>query len=157
VSVLEIRSAAPEDAADIAAVVRESWLDANKNLIPVDSQRALTNSRSLSAFVAGEWNSIHIALVDGEIVGTVGVNPAGVIWMLYVLPAYQGCGVGSALYDAAIGTIKSTGQRKALLEVLAANENAVAFYRARGWVPEGRRTEHIPGFRFRRERESPAD
>ena len=147
-SVLEIRSAAPEDAADIAAVVRESWLDANKNIIPVDSQRALTNSRSLSAIVAGEWNSIHIALVDGEIVGTVGVNPAGVIWMLYVLPAYQGCGVGSALYDAAIGTIKSTGQRKALLEVLAANENAVAFYRARGWVPEGRRTEHIPGFRF---------
>ena len=147
-SVLEIRSAAPEDAADIAAVVRESWLDANKTLIPVDSQRALTNSRSLSAIVAGEWNSIHIALVDGEIVGTVGVNPAGVIWMLYVLPAYQGCGVGSALYDAAIGTIKSTGQRKALLEVLAANENAVAFYRARGWVPEGRRTEHIPGFRF---------
>jgi ribosomal protein S18 acetylase RimI-like enzyme len=35
-----------------------------------------------------------------------------------------------------------------LLEVLAANENAVAFYRARGWVAEGRRTEHIPGFRF---------
>jgi ribosomal protein S18 acetylase RimI-like enzyme len=35
-----------------------------------------------------------------------------------------------------------------VLEVLAANENAVAFYRARGWVPEGRRTEHIPGFRF---------
>lgn len=35
-----------------------------------------------------------------------------------------------------------------MLEVLAANENAVAFYRSRGWVAEGRRTEHIPGFRF---------
>ncbi|MEQ9448543.1 MAG: hypothetical protein RLN70_06480, partial [Rhodospirillaceae bacterium] len=50
--------------------------------------------------------------------------------------------------DAAINTLKRSGQRKALLEVLAANENAVAFYRSRGWVPEGRRTEHIPGFRF---------
>ncbi|MGE3475110.1 MAG: GNAT family N-acetyltransferase [Rhodospirillaceae bacterium] len=147
-SVLEIRSATADDAAAIASVVRESWLDANKNIIPADSRRALTNSRNLAAFVAGEWSGIHVALVDGEIVGTAGVNPAGVIWMLYVLPAYQGCGVGSALYDAAIGTLKSTGQRKALLEVLAANENAVAFYRARGWVPEGRRTEHIPGFRF---------
>lgn len=145
---LFIRSATADDSAAIAAVVRESWLAANQNLIPADSQRALTNSRNLAAFVAGEWNSIRVAVYDGEIVGTVGVNPAGVIWMLYVLPTYQGCGVGSALYDAAIGTIKSSGGRKAVLEVLAANENAVAFYRARGWVPEGRRTEHIPGFRF---------
>ncbi|MGE4061806.1 MAG: N-acetyltransferase family protein [Rhodospirillaceae bacterium] len=147
-SALRIRSATAEDSSAIAAVVRESWLDANKNLIPADSQRALTNSRNLAAFVAGEWQSIHVAEFGDEIVGAVGVNAAGVIWMLYVLPAYQGCGVGSALYDAAIGAIKSAGQRKAMLEVLAANENAVAFYRARGWVPEGRRTEHIPGFRF---------
>ena len=147
-SALTIRPATADDAPAIASVVRESWLEANKNLIPADSQRALTNSRNLAAFVAGEWQSIHIGLIDGEIVGTVGVNPSGVIWMLYVLPGYQGCGVGSALYDAAIGAIKSAGQRKAMLEVLAANESAVAFYRARGWVAEGRRTEHIPGFRF---------
>lgn len=147
-SALHIRSATADDSAAIAAVVRESWLATNQNLIPIDSQRALTNSRNLAGFVAGEWQSIRVAVYDGDIVGAVGVNPSGVIWMLYVLPAYQGCGVGSALYDAAIGTIKSSGGRKAVLEVLAANENAVAFYRARGWVPEGRRTEHIPGFRF---------
>lgn len=147
-SALSIRPAAAADSADIESVVRESWLEANKNLIPADSQRALTNSRNLAGFVAGEWQTINVAVVNGEIVGAVGVNPAGVIWVLYVLPAYQGCGVGSALYDAAIGSIRSAGQRRAVLEVLAANENAVAFYRARGWVPEGRRTEHIPGFRF---------
>jgi ribosomal protein S18 acetylase RimI-like enzyme len=148
VSALEIRSATADDSSAIASVVRESWLDANKNLIPADSRRALASSRDFAAFVAGEWTGIHVAVADGGIVGAAGVNPAGVIWMLYVLPAYQGCGVGSALYDAAIGTIKSAGRRRAMLEVLAANENAVAFYRARGWVPEGRRTEHIPGFRF---------
>ncbi len=147
-SALNIRFATADDSAAIASVVRESWLEANKTLIPSDSHRALTNSRNLAGFVAGEWQSIRVAEIGGEIVGTVGVNPAGVIWMLYVLPGYQGCGVGSALYDAAIGTLKSAGRRRAVLEVLAANENAVAFYRARGWVPEGRRTEHIPGFRF---------
>lgn len=147
-SALTIRPATAADAPAIAAVVRESWLEANKSLIPADSQRALTNSRNLAGFVAGEWQSIHVASCGGEIVGAVGVNPAGVIWMLYVLPAYQGCGVGSALYDAAIGAIRQAGRRKAMLEVLAANESAVAFYRARGWVAEGRRTEHIPGFRF---------
>jgi ribosomal protein S18 acetylase RimI-like enzyme len=148
VSALHIRSATAGDTAAIESVVRESWLDANKSIIPADSQRALTNSRNLAGFVAGEWHSIRVAEIEGEIVGAVGVNPTGVIWMLYVLPAYQGCGVGSALYDAAIGTIKTAGRRRAVLEVMAANENAVAFYRARGWVPEGRRTEHIPGFRF---------
>lgn len=145
---LSIRPAIVTDATAIAAVVRESWLAANQNLLPSDSKNALAGSRDFAAFVAGEWNSIHVAEVDGALVGAVGVNPAGVIWMLYVLPGYQGAGVGSALYDAAIGTLRTAGRRKALLEVLAANENAVAFYRSRGWVAEGRRTEHIPGFRF---------
>lgn len=147
-STICIRPAVAADAEAIASVVRESWLAANGDILPNDSRTALSSTRDLAAFTAGEWQSIRVALVDGQIVGTVGVNPAGVIWMLYVLPGYQGLGVGSALYDAAIGTIKSAGRRKAVLEVLAANENAVAFYRARGWVPEGRRTEHIPGFRF---------
>jgi ribosomal protein S18 acetylase RimI-like enzyme len=148
VSTLEIRPAAAIDSAAIAAVVHEAWLAANQNLLPGDSVAKLAQSSNLGGFVAGEWQSIRVAEIDGQIVGTVGVNPAGVIWMLYVLPGYQGCGVGSALYDDAIGSLRQAGSRKALLEVLAANENAVAFYRARGWVAEGRRTEHIPGFRF---------
>ncbi len=147
-SALEIRAAKAGDSTAIVAVVKESWLSANKDLIPGDSLSQLAHSAHLSTMVAREWGHIHVAVMDGALVGAVGVNPAGVIWMLYVLPGYQGCGVGSALYDAAIGALKQAGRRKALLEVLAANESAVAFYRARGWVPEGRRTEHIPGFRF---------
>ena len=145
---LEIRPARPGDSSAIAAVVKESWLAANRDILPEDSFSRLTHSVHMCALVTREWPNIQVAITGGAIVGAVGVNPAGVIWMLYVLPGYQGCGVGSALYDAAIGTLKRSGRRKALLEVLAANENAVAFYRARGWVPEGRRTEHIPGFRF---------
>ena len=53
-SALSIRPATADDSSAIAAVVRESWLDANKNLIPADSQRALTNSRNFAAFVAGD-------------------------------------------------------------------------------------------------------
>ncbi len=145
---LEIRPAAASDSNAIAALVREAWLAANQSLLPGDTMARLAQSNHLAGFVAGEWHSVRVAEFEGEIVGAVGVNPAGVIWMLYVHPAYQGCGVGSALYDDAIGTMKEAGSRKAVLEVMASNENAVAFYRSRGWVPEGRRTEHIPGFRF---------
>jgi ribosomal protein S18 acetylase RimI-like enzyme len=145
---LTIRPAEAGDSAAVAAVVKESWLHANRDLLPGDSFSRLAHSSHVSALVAREWRDVLVAIFNEEIVGAVGVNPAGVIWMLYVLPTHQGLGAGSALYEAAIGTLKRAGRRKALLEVLAANENAVAFYRARGWVPEGRRTEHIPGFRF---------
>ena len=145
---LTIRPAIAADIRTIVAVVRESWLAANADILPDDTVNAVTHSADLGGVVAREWQNIHVAMVDSAIVGAVGINPTGVIWMLYVLPSFQGCGVGSALYEAAIGSLRQAGQRKAQLEVLAANEGAVAFYRSRGWVPEGRRTEHIPGFRF---------
>jgi ribosomal protein S18 acetylase RimI-like enzyme len=129
-------------------LVRESWLSANQSLLPGDTVDKLQKSETFGDFVASAWQSVHVAILDDEIVGTVGVNPTGVIWMLYVHPSYQGCGIGSALYDHAIGALRQAGSRKAVLEVIASNENAVAFYRSRGWVAEGRRTEHIPGFRF---------
>lgn len=149
---ITIRSANADDAEAVAHVVRESWLAANRDILPPDTIQKLVHSDTMSRFAATQWTNMWVAEIEAshatEVVGVVGLNANGVIWMLYVLPGYQGCGVGSALYDVAIGTLKRAGQRKAVLEVLAANENAVAFYRSRGWVPEGRRTEHIPGFRF---------
>ncbi len=149
---VEIRPAAAGDSEQIAHVVRESWLATNGTLLPADTVTRLQHSDGMSRFAADNWQNIWVAEArNGEaadLVGVVGMNTDGVIWMLYVLPGFQGCGVGSALYDLAIGTLKRAGRPKAMLEVLAANENAVAFYRSRGWVPEGRRTEHIPGFRF---------
>ena len=149
---VEIRPATADDSEQIAHLVRESWLATNRDLLPADTMKKLEHSTDMSRFAAENWQNIWVGEVRHddvrEIVGVVGMNPDGVIWMLYVLPGFQGCGVGSGLYDVAIGTLKRSGQRKAMLEVLAANENAVAFYRSRGWVQEGRRTEHIPGFRF---------
>ena len=147
-----IRSAVADDCEAVAHVVRESWLAANRDILPPDTIQKLVHSDTMSRFAATQWKNIWVAEVEAphakEIVGVVGLNADGVIWMLYVLPGYQGCGVGSALYEVAIGTLKRSGHRKAMLEVLAANENAVAFYRSRGWIPEGRRTEPVPGFRF---------
>ncbi|MCB2108376.1 MAG: GNAT family N-acetyltransferase [Rhodobacteraceae bacterium] len=143
-----VRPATAGDCNAIAAVVKESWLGANRDLLPDDTARAVGHCHRLAEVVTLNWRSIIVAEYGDEIVGTVGLNEQGHIWMLYVTPGHQGLGIGSRLYDAAIESLRKGGARKALLEVLAANENAVAFYRSRGWVPEGRRTEHIPGFRF---------
>ena len=145
---VSVRPAQAGDTTSISDVVRESWLHSNRNLLPDDSAKSLMHCQRLAEVVALNWRTVQVAEYEGRIVGAVGVNEQGHFWMLYVLPDYQGLGVGSALYDSAIGSLKQRGAARAMLEVLAANENAVAFYRARGWVAEGRRTEHIPGFRF---------
>ncbi|MBL8642684.1 MAG: GNAT family N-acetyltransferase [Rhodospirillaceae bacterium] len=145
---VHVRRATARDTNSIASVVKESWLASNRHFLPEDSAKAVLHGDRLADTVTLHWQAIQVAEVDGKIVGAVGVNDLGHMWMLYVLPGYQGLGIGSALYNAAIDSIRKTGKRKAMLEVLAANESAVAFYRTRGWVPEGRRTEHIPGFRF---------
>jgi len=148
VTSVSIRPAQAGDASAIARVVKESWLASNSHILPADSTSALTHGDRLGEIVTMNWQAIKVAEVDGQIVGAVGVNEHGHMWMLYVLPSHQGLGIGSALYTAAIDNMRKSGNRKGVLEVLAANESAVAFYKTRGWVPEGRRTEHIPGFRF---------
>jgi ribosomal protein S18 acetylase RimI-like enzyme len=148
VSSFAIRPARAGDSNAIAHVVKTSWLATNTRFLPADAAKAVTHGERMAEVTALHWPSIFVAEMDNAIVGAVGANDQGHIWMLYVLPEHQGLGIGSALYDAAIESLRKTGTRKAVLEVLAANESAVSFYRTRGWVPEGRRTEPIPGFRF---------
>ena len=86
-SALSIRPAAAADSADIESVVRESWLEANKNLIPADSQRALTNSRNLAGFVAGEWQTINVAVVNGDPVSPFSSRLVAVMTCATAVPA----------------------------------------------------------------------
>src|SRR5438105_4932430 len=118
-----IRPATADDSDSVAHVVRESWLASNRGLLPADTVRRLEHGDTMSGFAADQWRNIWVAEAQmshaSEIVGVVGLNADGVIWMLYVLPGYQGCGVGSALYELAIGALKRAGRSKAVLEVLA--------------------------------------
>jgi len=145
---VSIRPAQAGDEQAISFVVKESWLATNSHFLPEDSAKAVSHGERLAEIVTMNLHAIQVAVHEGRIVGAVGTNDHGHMWMLYVLPTHQGLGIGSTLYNAAIEKFRRAGQSKAVLEVLAANESAVAFYRTRGWVPEGRRTEHIPGFRF---------
>lgn len=88
---------------------------------------------------AVEWlirNGITLVAAEGEqLVGMVGLGREGdfwVMWKLYVLPDHQGKGVGKALLDAAIKALPE-GTTELLLDVLVANEKAIAFYRANGF------------------------
>ena len=87
-----------------------------------------------------------IALVDGRVVATAGVDAIGAKYKLRhraefgvsVLQAYWGLGVGRALLDACIECARRAGYSQLELEVVAENARAVAMYKRAGFVEFGR-------------------
>jgi GNAT superfamily N-acetyltransferase len=69
-----------------------------------------------------------VAEAGAEIIGFVAFDDSE-LQALYVLPAYQGQGIGSHLLEAA-GAVSC-------LWVLKANDAARRFYATRGWIAEG--------------------
>jgi GNAT superfamily N-acetyltransferase len=61
----------------------------------------------------------------------------GTIHSLYVDPALQGGGVGALLLQAAEDGIAAAGAATATLWVFGDNTPSLAFYRRRGWAPDG--------------------
>ena len=87
-----------------------------------------------------------IALVDGRVVGTAGVEAIGAKYKvrhraefgISVLKEYWGLGVGRALMDACIECAKRAGYAQLELSVVAENARAVGMYRKAGFVEFGR-------------------
>lgn len=77
-----------------------------------------------------------IIYVDGVAAGTVEVKEdAGVIFIssLYLLPAYQRKGIGTAIVEQCIANAKASNKRVAL-EVLKINVQAQKLYKALGFT-----------------------
>lgn len=55
------------------------------------------------------------------------------LWKLYVLPAYQGYGVGSRLLDNAIAAARADGYDEVRLSYLDGNTHAGRFYLRHGF------------------------
>ena len=100
-------------------------------------------------------NEIEIlALVDGKLAGTAGIEAVGKKYKvrhraefgISVLKDYWGLGLGRALTDACIRCAREAGYAQLELQVVADNERAVSLYRSVGFVEFGRNPR---GFRSR--------
>lgn len=95
-----------------------------------------------------------VAVVDGRIVGTAGIEAAGkkdkvrhrAEFGISVLKEYWGLGLGKALTKACIQCAKDAGYEQLELDVVAENERAAAMYRNLGFVEFGRNPK---GFKSR--------
>ena len=87
-----------------------------------------------------------LAVVDGQIVGTAGIEKVGKHEKLShrcdfgvsVDKEFWGLGIGSALLDACIECAKKAGYKQMELEVVAENDRAVKMYEKAGFVEYGR-------------------
>ena len=87
-----------------------------------------------------------IALVDGKIAGTAGIEPVGEKYKvkhraefgISVLKEYWGQGIGRALTKACIQCAQDAGYDQLELTVVAENDRALALYRSLGFVEFGR-------------------
>jgi ribosomal protein S18 acetylase RimI-like enzyme len=132
-----IRPATPEDADEIDRVHVQSWLrgygdflspeDMIGARIPPEERVAAWRER-----VSDRAISTWVYEVEGFIAGFASAGE-GQLTALYVDPAAQGAGVGTALLEHAEHALRDAGATEATLEVFARNEHGRRFYEARGW------------------------
>jgi len=165
--VVVIRSASAADAAQIAAVMRDSWFAAYDGIIaPVLIDQATApdgGARVRQSFRTRPWQRM-IAAVAGEppdgIVGYAAFGPerdvVGIPWphpltpagsggrvaelyALYVHPAWWSTGTGRALMDQVLAKMCAAGYACITLWVLEANARARRFYQRAGFASDGAR------------------
>lgn len=139
---IDIRRAEQGDADAIANVHQSAWLGAYSGIIPHKALGEMIARRG-----GGWWAkairraaSVLVVEIDGNVVGyaTVGRNRAnelpqqGEIYELYLLPEYQGIGLGRRLFDAARRMLNNHGFQGLVVWALDDNEGAKSFYRNRG-------------------------
>ena len=149
---IAIRPAEREDADAIASVHQDSWRGAYAGLIPHRALNAMIGRRGSDWWsrVINRSGAVMVAEMGGDIVGyvTYGRNRArqltqqGEIYELYLMPEYQGIGLGTRLFDAARDALRSHGLKGLVIWALEDNEIAMRFYEGLGGrdVAEGTET-----------------
>ena len=150
---LTTRKAIYEDYACIANIHFSSWNAAYAELLPATY---VNKANSLPAKVK-MWQkiivhpdvSVWIAYDDNKpqsSVGFIGCFNKGddcEITTLYVLPEYQGLGIGSQLMTTLLEEVSNSTMHQLYLWVLETNTTAMRFYNKFGFVLSGERSEEL--------------
>lgn len=144
------RRARREDCEAIALVHDQSWTGAYTGMLPHSALARMVQRRGPAwwAKAIDRHTVIFVLEMDGKIVGyaTIGRNrvqtlpQAGEIYELYLLPEYQGVGLGSHLFLAARSELNRRSLSGHVVWVLADNDPAIRFYENAGGklIAEGR-------------------
>ena len=142
-----VRLAGPSDAASVARVHVRSWRATYEGLLPAEYLAALDVDdyagrweRSLqSPFARG---TVVVAEQDGQVVGFASGGPErdgdprydGELYAIYLLPDFQGRGLGRALVEAVAAALADRQLTSFVVWVLRDNTAARGFYERLGGV-----------------------
>jgi ribosomal protein S18 acetylase RimI-like enzyme len=131
---VNVRPAGPDEADTLLAIQREAAVDAFAHIYPPERYPFPDDAvREVWAEALSDPGvEVYVAEVDGVPAGAVSVGK-GFLSTLYVLPAHQGSGVGSALHDLAVERLREQGFDEARLWTLEGNDSGRRFYERRGW------------------------
>lgn len=141
---VDIRSAESRDTSGVAAVHDAAWQLSYSGIIPALHLARMVQRRGpkwWAEAIARARGGIMVLEVGDTIAGYATMGSArrigqhsfdGEIYELYLRPEYQGLGFGTRLFKAARDRLIANGRPRTLVWALAANEPALAFYRARG-------------------------
>ena len=151
-----LRSGEARDGAEVLAVFNKTHAQTDflttypeENTFTVEQETAFLQAKAESA------NEVEVvAEIDGRIVGTAGIESVGgkekirhrATFGIGIDRAYWGLGLGRAMTEACVACAKKAGYAQLELDVVAANERAVALYRSVGFTEYGRNPR---GFRSR--------
>ncbi len=140
-----VRPATPNDAPDLARIQIDGWRSAYRGMVDDTVLDAMDYVEASARFLARLGEPGHEILVvehGGRVVGFAGFGPSrtapeedaspGEIYALYVHPARQGRGFGSALLETALARLRERELFPAHLWTLRENVPARAFYAGRG-------------------------
>lgn len=137
-----VRRAKADDAAAITAVHDAAWRHAYRGILPgLDLERMVERrgpawwQRAIRRHVI-----VMVLEVGGQVAGYATMGPnrmrhlpfRGEIYEIYMLPEYQGIGLGGRLFGESRRTLQQLDFRGLAVRALAANEQACGFYRRMG-------------------------
>jgi GNAT superfamily N-acetyltransferase len=157
---IEVRRAEPKDARAVAGVHRASWLHAYGGLIPHKALVCMLERRGENWWrrAANGPSTLLLLEVSGRIAGyaTIGINRApalkqeGEIYELYLLPEYQGTGLGGYMFRECRGVLAGLGLKGLAAWCLEDSDHAVTFFRATGGMDVAEGLEDFDGVGLRK-------
>ena len=141
--------AGPADARDMAEIHMRSWEAAYAGILPAEYIEKKNKDRpALWERVLAEGNTTrHIILADGRAAGLLCLGPpeeddaggdAYELYAIYLHPDFYRQGVGTQALAFAFDKARGLGKREMTVWVFSENANAIAFYRACGFAPDGK-------------------
>ncbi len=155
---IETRRAGPRDAGAIASVHDAAWTNAYTGMVPHGALTKMVRRRGEKWWADAIRRSTIVLVLEiaGSVVGyaTLGRNRVktlpydGEVYELYLLPEYQGVGLGTRLFLAARGELKRRSLKGSVVWVLADNQRAISFYENAGGKAVAEGAEFFDGKRL---------